>query len=829
MNSDFYVVGGTMEPDAPSYIERKADTQLYEHILAGDFCYVLTSRQTGKSSLMARTGHKLKKQGTQTAIIELTQIGGEQEKKSADLWYHAFAEYIAEELDIKIDLRQWWKEQEKLPALRRLTKFFKNVVLQNINEQIVIFIDEIDTTIALPFTDDFFAAIRSCYNLRATHPEYKRLSFVLLGVASPSQLIKDVRRTPFNIGYQIDLNDFTFEEAEPLSYGLGLYDLQREKAMKRILYWTGGHPYLTQKLCDLLVKEKPGANINEGIDKLVKRHFLAPASIREDNNLKFVSERMQQIGNKRKMLFKSHQERNKKYSKKLLKFYQRIYQGEMVTYESNSLTHQSLKLIGIVIPRTDRKLSIRNPIYESVFTMDWARDVMPVNWGRNYSIASGIIILAFIIVYIYVASGFIKKINSARDNVPISEYETLRKFPGYKGKADCLMADYWDRRAVQSEEKGNQDEGLLYRLKALTVEETDRRWIELGKILKDYWNLIITYPYKNSVLSVAFDPNYVKYVLTGDDRRIVRLWELAKKKPIKVMTHRNPIKSTALSPDGQKVLTGSKDGTVKLWYVDKKNQPGKINGKLMKHENWVNSVAFSPDGKILVSGSSDGTARLWQADTGESLGSPMKHSFPVNCVAFSPDGKTVLTGSEDGTARLWQTNTGQLLGTPMKHDSPVNTAAFSPDGKIVLIGSSDGMAQLWEIDTREQLGPPLKNSASISSTALSPDGKIVLTGCSDGTARLWQIDTGELLGTPMRHNSSINSAAFHPDGKTVLTGSSDGTVRLWKVDTRKYLETTFKNDSLKPKELLEQWQNKLVLILNEETGKIEPLPEKQII
>jgi hypothetical protein len=115
-NTDFYVVGGTMRPDAPSYIQRKADKELYEHILKGDFCCVLTPRQMGKSSLMTRTADRLKKERIRTAIVDLSQIGTEKEKESADKWYYGIAYRIVRELGIKIKLSDWWQEREKLPA-----------------------------------------------------------------------------------------------------------------------------------------------------------------------------------------------------------------------------------------------------------------------------------------------------------------------------------------------------------------------------------------------------------------------------------------------------------------------------------------------------------------------------------------------------------------------------------------------------------------------------------------------------------------------------------------------------------------------------------------
>ncbi|MCP5107441.1 MAG: hypothetical protein GY950_28900, partial [bacterium] len=549
-NNDFYVVGGTMRPDAPSYIERNADNELYQRTLAGDFCYVLTPRQMGKSSLMARTAQRLKKAGIHTAVVDLTQIGAEQEEKSADQWYYGIAHRIVRKLGFKIKLSHWWEEREKLPALNRLTEFFEDIVLKNTKEKVVIFVDEIDTTIALPFTDDFFAAIRACHNARATQPGYNRLSFVLLGGTTPSQLIKDTRRTPFNIGHRIELTDFTFQEARLLAHFPGTGRGQGEDILKRILYWTGGHPYLTQKLCRIVVDEEIENYSDESIDVLVERHFLSPDVHRRDSNLNFVRDRLVP---------------DKKLGRKLLMLYRRILKGRPITDEPLSSIHSALKLSGVVVPRKNRQLSVRNRIYERIFTTKWVTDVMPTDWNRNIAVASiGILFLGFAVWYTqFLPRGHIDAIIRAEDDVPIFSYEKLRKLPGFAGKADTLFADYWDRRALRSEVMENRAKGVLYRLKALNVKETGPRQREVSRLVgNDYKNLLFTYRHNASVLAVAF------------------------------------------SPDGKTVLTGSVDGTARLWRAD----TGKPLGKPMTHGNWVRAVAFSPDEKTLLTGSDDGTA-----------------------------------------------------------------------------------------------------------------------------------------------------------------------------------------------------------------------------
>ena len=159
---------------------------------------------------------------------------------------------------LKTDMVSWWQAHAHLGVTQRLTKFFQEVLLAEVAEPVVIFVDEIDSTLSLSFTDDFFAAIRYLYNARAHVPEFHRLSFVLIGVATPSDLIRDPQRTPFNIGQRVDLTDFTYEEAMPLADGLGLPPDEATQVLRWVIKWTGGHPYLTQRLCRVIADQNRG-------------------------------------------------------------------------------------------------------------------------------------------------------------------------------------------------------------------------------------------------------------------------------------------------------------------------------------------------------------------------------------------------------------------------------------------------------------------------------------------------------------------------------------------------------------------------------------------
>jgi hypothetical protein len=211
------------------------------------FAYVLTPRQMGKSSLMVRTAERLQVEGVRTATVDLQKLGA---NLTAEQWYFGFLVELEDKLELETDVVGWWRERDHLGVAQRLTMFFEQVLLAEITVPVTIFVDEIDSTLSLNFTDDFFVAIRSLYVARATQREFGRLSFVLIGVATPGDLIADPKRTPFNVGKRVDLTDFTLEEAMPLAAGLGeLAVAQRRQVLGWVLGWTGGHPYLTQRLC----------------------------------------------------------------------------------------------------------------------------------------------------------------------------------------------------------------------------------------------------------------------------------------------------------------------------------------------------------------------------------------------------------------------------------------------------------------------------------------------------------------------------------------------------------------------------------------------------
>src|SRR5438067_1575022 len=356
-SDSFFIAGGTLRRDAACYVARAADEDLYSALHRGAICYVLTSRQMGKSSLMVRTAARLREEGFSITVPDLAGLG---QNLSSDQCYNGLLERIAQQLELEDELEEFWFDHKHIGAMQRWMAALREVVLPRCPGKIVIFVDEIDSVRSLPFSaDEFFAGIRELYNRRTHDAELNRLSFCLLGVATPSDLIRDTRTTPFNVGRRVELTDFTESEATPLCDGLSDRPELARRLLKRVLHWTGGHPYLTQRLCLALAEEH--ASDSAAVDHICEALYLTQSARQHDDNLQFVRERIL---------------RSEVDSTSLLTLYEKIWSGKRVLNDETNPLIAVLRLSGITRSHSGA-LRVRNRVYRQIFDRSWVQANLP--------------------------------------------------------------------------------------------------------------------------------------------------------------------------------------------------------------------------------------------------------------------------------------------------------------------------------------------------------------------------------------------------------------------------------------------------------------------
>ena len=355
-------LGGSLPLEDPTYVVREADNELYQALRDRNFCYVLNSRQMGKSSLRVRVMQRLQADGIACGVVDLSAMGTE---STPSAWYKGLAYRIMRNFrrvksadGSRFDWRGWWAEHDFLSPVQQLSELIQELLLSSTEENIILFIDEIDSVLSLDFsTDDFFAWIRSCYNNRADNEDYRRLTFCLLGVATPSDLIADKKRTPFNVGRAIALNGFNFTQAQSaLQPGLTQAAIPNPKHVLRdILTWTGGQPFLTQKLCQLVVNHYSPDDAAVSVKEIVQAHILTHwESKDEPEHLRTIRDR-----------FYAHPER----TNRLLGLYQQILSQNGIKSDDSS-EQRELRLTGLTVKRQNQ-LQVFNPIYQQIFDADW--------------------------------------------------------------------------------------------------------------------------------------------------------------------------------------------------------------------------------------------------------------------------------------------------------------------------------------------------------------------------------------------------------------------------------------------------------------------------
>jgi WD40 repeat protein/serine/threonine protein kinase len=349
--------------------------------------------------------------------------------------------------------------------------------------------------------------------------------------------------------------------------------------------------------------------------------------------------------------------------------------------------------------------------------------------------------------------------------------ETLKLYEE-QGRQEMLKGNLEGAAVYLSEAyaKGADDIALRYMLSTALAKAENRLSITLGT-------------HTDSVTKVAFSPDG-ELIITASKDKTARIWSVKNGKELAILSgHKDALTFACFSPDGNLALTSSLDKTACIWQVNS----GKLLTTLEGHLDAVNKAIFSPSGREILTISYDSTAKLWSQTTGKLIATLKGHQGAIYDACFNSKGDLIATASADKTAMIWNGSNGQLKRTLAAHQSAVTSIAFSPMAKLVATGSSDSTAMIWQTDEGKLVNILSAHQGGITSVKFSPNGKTILTTSIDKNAYIWDAKTAKITLKLVGHSEAIHDGNFSYDGKLILTNSYDKNLRVWESESGKFL------------------------------------------
>lgn len=800
----FFIVSGTLPLTSQSYVERQADRDLLMALREGEYCFVLNSRQMGKSSLSIRTMARLTEEGIRTIFLDLTKLGGA--TVTPEQWYTGLLSETGRALGLRKEMFAYWQDQREFSLVQRYFSALQDVALKQIETPLVLFIDEIDAVKSLPFsTDEFFGALRECYNRRVREPEFNRLAVVLVGSAMASDLIQDTRTSPFNIGRRIEIKDFALNETLLLTEGL--HRPNADELIRRVYYWSNGHPFLTQAICAEIARDESLRTAMD-VDRLVARMFFDAKERQRNINLADVSNR----------LLSSYlaPDQKEEHLAAILDLYGRLLKrARAVPDDETNRLVAVLKLAGIT-RSVNGRLEIRNRIYEEVFNREWLTIHMPdaerqrqraaYTRGILRSVAVSAVVVAVMAVLL---AANIRNARDARNYAARARNEAINaKRLETLAKKALQQRDSAFKRELQAHKEVLSQKALAVQKAKEAVHEAreasrqskiaveaSRRATDAGKVAlekqeraekaeRDLYPAVMK---QIQSLSSMNEYGRVRALLDQTQRQGGGTfeWNYWDQKclalPVQIETNR-PVYRAAFSPDGKRVLLWSSSTWRTEWAnnisrTEWNAQTGKFIASLPDVLPSSEPYAVSHDGTRIAT-LQGATVTIRDKQARRPLFVLNGHKGRVLSVAFSPDGKSIATGSEDRTAIVWYADTGKPRLTLEGPRTSVSSVAFSPDSSRLVCGSYDFAARIWDITNRQE--PALALSNTGPSLTFSPDSACIALGLYPNQVHIMDVKTrkSRLILQRQREASTVD---FSPDGKRLALGGYDGKIDVYDL------------------------------------------------
>jgi len=238
------------------------------------------------------------------------------------------------------------------------------------------------------------------------------------------------------------------------------------------------------------------------------------------------------------------------------------------------------------------------------------------------------------------------------------------------------------------------------------------------------------------------------------------------------------------------LISASRDKSLLVWSLTRDaDQWGVAQKRLKGHSHFVQDVAVSHDGRFALSGSWDGTLRLWDLSTGVTRCRFVGHTKDVMSVAFSADNRQIVSGGRDKKINLWNTlgHLKMTLPADKGHSEWVSCVRFSPNlqNPTLVSGGWDKIVKVWSAGANNsyQLAMNLVgHTGYVNSITVSPDGSLCASGGKDGTAMLWDLNEGKHLAV-LQADDIIHALAFSPI-RYWLCAATASTIKIWDLESR---------------------------------------------
>jgi serine/threonine protein kinase len=373
--------------------------------------------------------------------------------------------------------------------------------------------------------------------------------------------------------------------------------------------------------------------------------------------------------------------------------------------------------------------------------------------------------------------------------------EVARLFPSHEARIR-LKAGSYELRLEQARSDLHLDRSEITLPRAGTVQvavETKPGFVgELRRMQGTHQVLHVASSADGKVVIVGTGQRLRDGVLVWEPACPIYLWDLEAAKELRrIDSHRNSIRSVALSSDANRAYTASNDQSVRIWDMT----TGKALWGFDVGPQALYGIHLSRDGQRLLAGGFDKMARLWDVATSRELWRSEEQEESIATTALAPDGRFGLTGGSgryertttawlpgsDHTILLWDFEAKQPIRRFPGHTRHVSALSISPDGRRALSGSHDNSVRLWDIASGEQIHCMVGHASAVQSVAFSPDGRWALSASEDASVRLWDLENGKEKRLFLGHQGPVRCVIFCPDGRRAISGGNDGTVRLWQL------------------------------------------------